>query len=128
MGAMQRILVSGRVQQVGYRDYMVRKAQALGVRGWVRNLTDGRVEMLADGDDAAIKAEDARQRIAEHRRVHQTVWTGERSGRVEDLGLGGVRPDNESELRTLRSDSSSAARLRRLEPGVVRLPARQMST
>ena len=56
MGAMQRILVSGRVQQVGYRDYMVRKAQALGVRGWVRNLTDGRVEMLADGDDAAIEA------------------------------------------------------------------------
>ncbi|MHA6723699.1 acylphosphatase [Sphingomonas sp. RS2018] len=53
---MQRILVSGRVQQVGYRDYMVRKAQALGVRGWVRNLTDGRVEMLADGDDAAIEA------------------------------------------------------------------------
>lgn len=56
MGAMQRVLVSGRVQQVGYRDYMVRKAQALGIRGWVRNLADGRVEMLADGDDTALDA------------------------------------------------------------------------
>lgn len=56
MGAMQRVLVSGRVQQVGYRDYMVRQAQALGIKGWVRNLSDGRVEMLADGDEAAIDA------------------------------------------------------------------------
>lgn len=54
MGAMQRVLVSGRVQQVGYRDYIVRQAQRLGVTGWVRNLKDGRVEMLADGDAAVI--------------------------------------------------------------------------
>ena len=56
MGAMQRVLVSGRVQQVGYRDYMVREAKKLGVTGWVRNLSDGRVEMLADGDQAALDA------------------------------------------------------------------------
>lgn len=56
MGAMQRVLVSGRVQQVGYRDYMVREAKKLGVTGWVRNLSDGRVEMLADGDNAAVEA------------------------------------------------------------------------
>ena len=56
MGAMQRVLVSGRVQQVGYRDFVVRQAQRLVVTGWVRNLSDGRVEMLADGDQAAVDA------------------------------------------------------------------------
>ena len=56
MGAMQRVLVSGRVQQVGYRDYMIRQAKRLGVTGWVRNLSDGRVEMLDDGGEAALDA------------------------------------------------------------------------
>jgi acylphosphatase len=52
----QRIYVSGRVQRVGYRDWVVRTARQLGVRGWVRNLNDGRVELLADGDDDAVGA------------------------------------------------------------------------
>ena len=56
MSNMQRLLVSGRVQQVGYRDYMVRRAGALGVTGWVRNLRDGRVEILACGSDEALAA------------------------------------------------------------------------
>lgn len=56
MGVMQRVLVSGRVQQVGYRDFVVRQAHRLGVTGWVRNLSDGRVEMLADGEQAAVDA------------------------------------------------------------------------
>ncbi|MEP9360836.1 acylphosphatase [Sphingomonas sp. KR3-1] len=50
----QRILVSGRVQRVGYRDWAVRLAKQLGVKGWVRNLNDGRVELLAEGDDEAL--------------------------------------------------------------------------
>ncbi len=56
MGAMQRLMVSGRVQRVGYRDYVVRKAQALQVTGWVRNLQDGRVEILASGEEEALAA------------------------------------------------------------------------
>jgi acylphosphatase len=54
MGMMQRLLVSGRVQRVGYRDWTVRNARELGVTGWVRNLSDGRVEVLADGDEVAL--------------------------------------------------------------------------
>jgi acylphosphatase len=50
----QRILVSGRVQRVGYRDWAVRLAKQLGVKGWVRNLNDGRVELLAEGDDEVL--------------------------------------------------------------------------
>lgn len=44
------ILVSGRVQGVFFRDYTCRKAQSLGLTGWVRNLTDGRVEIIAEGE------------------------------------------------------------------------------
>ncbi|WP_066718061.1 acylphosphatase [Sphingomonas pituitosa] len=52
--AQQRILVSGRVQGVGYRDWVVRTAQRGGLTGWVRNLRDGRVEILAAGEDTAL--------------------------------------------------------------------------
>lgn len=51
---MQRVLVSGKVQRTGYRDWAVRKAQELGITGWVRNLGDGRVELLVVGEDSAV--------------------------------------------------------------------------
>lgn len=52
--AMQRIFVSGRVQGVGYRDWTVRTAKALGLTGWVRNTREGRVEIFAEGEETAI--------------------------------------------------------------------------
>ncbi|WP_010217459.1 acylphosphatase [Sphingomonas sp. PAMC 26621] len=51
---MQRAFVSGKVQRTGYRDWVVRRAQELGAIGWVRNRTDGRVELLAAGDEGAV--------------------------------------------------------------------------
>ena len=44
-----RVLVSGRVQGVFFRDTCRRLAQEYGVAGWVRNLSDGRVEAVFEG-------------------------------------------------------------------------------
>lgn len=44
-----RVLVSGRVQGVGYRAWTVSTATGLGLEGWVRNLRDGRVEAVFAG-------------------------------------------------------------------------------
>jgi acylphosphatase len=54
--ATQRIYVSGHVQGVSFRDWTVRTAKRLGLIGWVRNTRDGRVEILAEGEEAAIGA------------------------------------------------------------------------
>jgi acylphosphatase len=50
------ILVSGRVQGVGYRAFAHRAATAQGLTGGVRNLDDGRVELDVEGPQAAIEA------------------------------------------------------------------------
>jgi acylphosphatase len=47
---------SGRVQGVGFRATAVAVSRGHAVRGWVRNLSDGRVELLADGTPAAVEA------------------------------------------------------------------------
>jgi acylphosphatase len=49
-------LFSGEVQGVGFRRHTERQALALGLRGWVRNLPDGRVEMVAEGPPADLEA------------------------------------------------------------------------
>jgi acylphosphatase len=51
-----RIFVEGRVQGVGFRAFLVRQANALGLAGWARNRADGSVEALVAGPEAAIAA------------------------------------------------------------------------
>lgn len=48
------VIISGHVQGVFFRDRTQRQANARGVTGWVRNLPDGRVEALFEGDEAAV--------------------------------------------------------------------------
>ena len=49
------ILVSGMVQGVFFRYSTIRRARRLGLTGWVRNLPDGRVEILAQGENTKLE-------------------------------------------------------------------------
>jgi acylphosphatase len=50
-----RVFIGGRVQGVAYRFFAEKYASRLGVSGWVRNLPDGRVEILAEGSKAHVE-------------------------------------------------------------------------
>lgn len=50
-----RVLVSGKVQGVGYRLSTVSQAKRFELNGWVRNLGDGRVEAVFEGEQAAVE-------------------------------------------------------------------------
>jgi acylphosphatase len=50
----RRLLIGGRVQGVGFRMFAAARAAAEGIHGYVKNLSDGRVEALIEGDDEAV--------------------------------------------------------------------------
>ena len=64
-------MIRGDVQGVGFRYFVLRKAQQLGLRGWVRNNDDGTVELVAEG---------ARQDLEQLKRA---VEEGPRMARVD---------------------------------------------
>lgn len=68
-----RFLVSGRVQGVSFRACTRAQAVALGLRGFARNLADGRVEVLAVGDAVAVD------------QLGDWLWTGSPLARVDDV-------------------------------------------
>jgi acylphosphatase len=47
--------VSGKIQKVGYRKRVIDIARALGLKGMIENLNDGRVKIIAEGDDEKLK-------------------------------------------------------------------------
>ncbi len=49
------IFIKGNVQQVGFRFYAREIASETKITGWVKNLSDGRVEIVAEGEDAQIQ-------------------------------------------------------------------------
>jgi len=69
----RRFLVRGRVQGVGFRWFVEREAHILGIAGWVRNNSDGSVEVLAMGTTAQLAG--LRSRLRE----------GPRAARVDDV-------------------------------------------
>ena len=71
MRVARRFVVSGRVQGVGFRYFTQETALHEGVTGWVRNLPDGRVEALVEGDAEAVT------------RVERALRTGPRGARVD---------------------------------------------
>jgi len=58
----RRYVISGRVQGVGFRYFVLRAALELGVTGWVRNLADGSVEVQAQGDESQLDGLESRLR------------------------------------------------------------------
>ena len=69
------LTISGKVQGVGFRYFVLRQAQKLGINGWVSNKSNGDVEALAQGEKA-----DLEQFIAK-------VKEGPSFSRVEDVSL-----------------------------------------
>ncbi|HKU15165.1 MAG TPA: acylphosphatase [Steroidobacteraceae bacterium] len=69
----RRCFVSGRVQGVFFRASTRQRAQELGCRGYARNLADGRVEVLAVGERAAVQA------------LVEWLWQGPPAAHVTDV-------------------------------------------
>ena len=72
MALQARLTISGRVQGVGFRDWMTTTARRLDLTGWVRNRIDGAVEALIVGDDQAVgEMIEACRRGPSHARVDE---------------------------------------------------------
>ena len=83
----KHFLVSGRVQGVYFRAYTQQQAERLMLTGWVRNLRDGRVEVLACGDDAALTA------------LQEWLWQGPELARVNAVSSESVATEHHSDFR-----------------------------
>jgi len=74
----RKFLISGRVQGVGFRYFVQRSSAKHQVRGYVRNLDDGRVEVLAEGGDKAVE---------EFKKDLAAGPTNSRVGEIEEIVL-----------------------------------------
>ncbi len=56
MKTIRHLVITGRVQGVGFRFYTQRKARELGLTGWVRNRRDGSVEAMIQGESDVVES------------------------------------------------------------------------
>ena len=75
MRVARRFVISGRVQGVGFRAFTHAAAAREGVTGWVRNLPDGRVEALVEGEAEAVT------------RVERAIRSGPAGSRVDSVNV-----------------------------------------
>jgi len=80
MRVARRYVIAGRVQGVGFRWFTHDAAAREGVHGWVRNLADGSVEVIAEGDRASVD------------RLELAVRRGPSSARVERFDVEELAP------------------------------------
>ncbi len=78
----KKCVVGGRVQGVFYRATAARRAQELAIRGYARNLADGRVEVLACGEDEAVQT------------FVSWLWTGSSASKVTSVDVIDVSLDS----------------------------------
>lgn len=78
----KHIFISGRVQGVGFRAFTRKEASSRGIKGWVKNLADGRVEIIIQGEREDIK--DMIKRIKE----------GPSFARVDDIEISDEEIEN----------------------------------
>jgi acylphosphatase len=85
----RRYYIAGQVQGVGYRYFAQRVARDFGVRGWARNLDDGRVEVLALGTPHQLEDFEAELRVGPPRAMvrHLTVEEAAEVARVEGFHI-----------------------------------------
>lgn len=86
----RRVVVTGRVQGVGFRFFVEDAARREGVGGWVQNLPDGRVEAFLEGDEEAVT------------RVEQKIRRGPTAARVQTIVVDAEPPSgtrSEFEIR-----------------------------
>jgi acylphosphatase len=74
----KKCLVGGRVQGVFYRATAAQRARELGIRGYAKNLSDGRVEVLAVGDPETVQA------------FIEWLWTGSSASKVTSVDASDV--------------------------------------
>jgi acylphosphatase len=82
------VLYAGRVQGVGFRYTAREVADEIGVTGWAKNLSDGRVELVAEAQEEVVK--DFLERIARHFRSYiqneDASWSAA-TGEFKDFGI-----------------------------------------
>ncbi len=76
----KRFVVRGRVQGVGFRWFVEREAHLLGVAGWVRNKSDGSVEVMAQGTPEQLAG------------LHGRLREGPRASRVDEVEVAEADP------------------------------------
>lgn len=86
MTVARRLVIHGRVQGVFYRGWSMETARDLGLRGWVRNRSDGTVEALLQGETPAIE------------RFIDMARAGPPAARVDRIEAQPVEPDESLEL------------------------------